>query len=284
MIDLHFHSTFSDGKFTPEELADKVDKIGLKAASLTDHDTTAGVKLFSDALADKDVEAIPGVELSVSPPDEASNMHIHMLGYYIDIENMALQEALEEVRDGRTSRNLKIIKKLNKLGFDITYDEVSAFAGEDVVGRLHFAYALMARKIVGQKQRAFDNYLGKGKPAYVERFRLRAEDSIRLIREAGGIPVLAHPITLGLGYNKLYDFISSLKDIGLVGMEVYYSEHKAKHIRDYLRIVDKLDLVATGGSDFHGEGNDILHLGVGFGNLNVPNDVVDKLKSRIYSQ
>lgn len=280
MIDLHFHSTFSDGKFTPKELAVKVDKIGLQAASLTDHDTTAGVKLFADALADKDSEAIPGVELSVEPPDEFSNMHIHMLGYYIDIENRALQDALEEVRDGRAARNLKIIKRLNELGFDITYDEVSAFAGEDVVGRLHFAHALMARKIVGHKQRAFDNYLGKGKPAYVERFRLRAEDSIRLIREAGGIPVLAHPITLGLGYNKLYDFISSLKDLGLVGMEVYYSEHKAKHIRNYLKIVDKLDLVATGGSDFHGEGNGILHLGVGFGNLHVPNEVVENLKSR----
>jgi len=281
MIDLHFHSTFSDGGFTPEELADKVKAIGLKAASLTDHDTTAGSEKFKNALEGTDIEVIPGVELSVTPPDENSNMNIHMLGYYIDIHNSALETALEEVRDGRESRNKKIIKKLNNLGFDITYDEVSAYAGEDVVGRLHFAYALIARKIVGQKQRAFDNYLGKGKPAYVERFRLTAADSIRLIREAGGVPVLAHPITLGLGYNNLYDFVSSLKDLGLVGMEIYYSEHKAKHIRDYLRIADKLDLIATGGSDFHGEGNDILHLGVGFGNLNVPDSVVDNLKAAI---
>ena len=281
MIDLHFHSTFSDGRFTPEELAEKVKAIGLKAVSLTDHDTTAGSENFKKALEATDIEVIPGVELSVTPPDANSNMNIHMLGYYIDINNSALQTALEEVRDGRESRNKKIIKKLNDLGFDITYDEVSAYAGEYVVGRLHFAYALIARKIVGQKQRAFDNYLGKGKPAYVERFRLTAADSIRLIREAGGVPVLAHPITLGLGYNNLYDFVSSLKDLGLVGMEIYYSEHKAKHIRDYLSIADKLDLIATGGSDFHGEGNDILHLGVGFGNLNVPDSVVDNLKAAI---
>jgi len=281
MIDLHFHSTFSDGSFTPEELADKVKVIGLQAVALTDHDTTSGTEIFRNALEGTDVEVIPGVELSVSPPDENSKMTIHMLGYYIDINNRALQTALEEVRDGRESRNKKIIKRLNDLGFDITYEEVSAYAGEDVVGRPHFAHALIARKIVSQKQRAFDNYLGKGKPAYVERFRLTAADSIRLIREAGGLPVLAHPITLRLGYNKLYDFVSSLKDLGLAGMEIYYSEHKAKHIRDYLRIADKLDLIETGGSDFHGEGNDILHLGVGFGNLNVPYSVVDNLKAAI---
>ncbi len=281
MIDLHFHSSFSDGRFTPEQLAEMVKSIGLKAASLTDHDTTAGLERFKNALEGTDVEFIPGVELSVTPPDENSTMNIHMLGYYIDINNSALQKALEEVRDGRESRNKKIIKKLNDLGFDITYDEVADYAGEDVVGRLHFAYALIGRKIVSQKQRAFDNYLGKGKPAYVERFRLTASDSIRLIREAGGLPVLAHPITLGLGYNNLYDFVSSLKDLGLVGMEIYYSEHKAKHIRDYLKIAEKLDLIATGGSDFHGEGNDILHLGIGFGNLNVPDSVADNLKAAL---
>jgi predicted metal-dependent phosphoesterase TrpH len=281
MIDLHFHSTFSDGSFTPEELAEKVQAIDLKAVALTDHDTTAGSERFKNALADSEIEVISGVELSVEPPDEDSKMTIHMLGYFIDNKNVALQEALEEVRDGRESRNKKIIQKLNNLGFDITYEEVAAYAGEDVVGRPHFARALIARKIVGHKQRAFENYLGKGKPAYVERFRLTAADSIRLIREAGGLPVLAHPITLRLGYNKLYDFVSSLKDLGLVGIEVYYSEHKSKHIRDYLKIADKLGLIATGGSDFHGEGNDILHLGVGFGNLHVPDSVVDNLKSSL---
>jgi len=166
------------------------------------------------------------------------------------------------------------------LGFGLTWDEVAAFAGEDVVGRPHFAQALLARKIVKDKDEAFDKYLGKGKPAYADRRRMTPEDSIRLICGAGGVPVLAHPFTLNLSLGALKKQVAELRDFGLGGIEVFYSEHTREMTNQYLNLAKDLGLVATGGSDFHGAMNPDVKLGSGFGSLNVPDDVVGQLRAR----
>ncbi len=276
MIDLHVHSTFSDGSLTPEELIGEAARAGLSAIALTDHDTTAGVPRFLEAAASCSMTAIAGVEISA----DVKVGTMHMLGYLLDPSNQTLIDRLKWLREGREARNAEILGKLNQLGFGLTWDEVAAFAGEDVVGRPHFAQALLARKIVKDKDEAFDKYLGKGKPAYADRRRMTPEDSIRLICGAGGVPVLAHPFTLNLSLGALKKQVAELRDFGLGGIEVFYSEHTREMTNQYLNLAKEVGLVATGGSDFHGAMNPDVKLGSGFGSLHVPDDVVAQLRAR----
>ena len=221
MIDLHIHSTFSDGSFTPSQLVKMALDSGLRGISLTDHDTTAGLKEFMKSAKEFLLPAIPGVEMSA----EVNKGTMHILGYYIDCDNKILANVLSEIRDGRHIRNKKILEKLQANGFDINWDEVLAFAGTEVVGRPHFAMALVKKGYVPSKEEAFNNYLAKGKIAYVDRFRLTPQKSIETILASGGLAVLAHPYTLELPLNILREAIRELKNYGLSGMEVYYSEH-----------------------------------------------------------
>jgi 3',5'-nucleoside bisphosphate phosphatase len=275
MIDLHIHSTFSDGSFTPEELIVEAARIGLSAIALTDHDTTAGIPRLMAAAASASLRAIAGVEISA----DVESGTMHMLGYLIDPENQTLMERLKWIREGREMRNAEILEKLNKLGLELTWEEVAAFAGEDVVGRPHFAQALLARHWVKDKNEAFDKYLGKGKPAYAERRRMTAEHSIQWIRKAGGVAVLAHPFTLNLSADALKKRVAELRDCGLGGIEVFYSEHTPRMTSQYLNLAGELGLVATGGSDFHGAMNPDIKLGSGFGSLQVPDEVVAQLSA-----
>ena len=276
MIDLHTHSTFSDGSLTPEELIQEAVRAGLSAIALTDHDTTAGVPRLMAAAASTSVRAIAGVEISA----DVKSGTMHMLGYMIDPENHTLIERLKWLREGREVRNAEILEKLNRLGFGLTWEEVAAFAGEDVVGRPHFAQALLARKLVKDKDEAFDKYLGKNKPAYADRRRMSPENSIQLIRGAGGIPVLAHPFTLNLSADALKKQVAELRDFGLGGIEVFYSEHTPPMTSQYLNLTKELGLVATGGSDFHGAMNPDVRLGSGFGSLQVADEIVSQLDAR----
>ena len=276
MIDLHVHSTFSDGSFTPEELIHEAVRVGLSAIALTDHDTTAGVPRLTAAATSTSVRAIAGVEISA----DVKSGTMHMLGYMIDPGNQTLIDRLKWLREGRETRNAEILEKLNRLGFGLTWEEVSAFAEEDVVGRPHFAQALLARNLVKDKNEAFDKYLGKGKPAYADRRRMTPENSIQLIRGAGGVAVLAHPFTLNLSAEALKKQVSELRDCGLGGIEVFYSEHTPQMVSQYLNLAKELGLVATGGSDFHGAMNPDIKLGSGFGSLHVPDEVVAQLCAR----
>ena len=276
MIDLHCHSTFSDGSLTPEQLVAEAAKIGLSALALTDHDTTAGVPRFLAAAAGTPVRAVPGVELSV---DCASGV-MHMLGYWMDLENPELLRQMEWIRDGRAMRNRSMLEKLNALGFSMTWDEVAAFAGEDVVGRPHFAQVMLRKGYAKDKNEAFDKWLGDGKPGYADRPRLTAEVAVALIRQAGVVAVLAHPFTLRVGKEAMLALLVELAGAGLGGVECYYSEHSADLIQDYLAMAKKANLVPTGGSDFHGEVSPGIKLGVGFGGLNVPDEVLGLLEAR----
>lgn len=273
MIDLHCHSTFSDGSLTPEELVAEAERIGLTALALTDHDCLAGLERFLAAGAGKRIRLVPGIELSV----DCAFGTMHMLGYWMRPDDPELNAQLEWVRDGRAMRNREILRKLNELGMAVTWDEVKAAAGDGVVGRPHFAQVMLAKGYAKDKGEVFDKWLGDGKPAYADRPRLTAERAIELIRGAGGVAVLAHPFTLRIGKESMAKLIAGLTAAGLGGMECYYSEHSADLTKEFLALAETNGLVATGGSDFHGEMSPGVSLGTGFGGLNVPDEVVDRL-------
>ena len=275
MIDLHTHSTFSDGSLTPEQLVREAERARLAALALTDHDSIGGLERFMEACAKSIVRGVPGVEISVDCDPSDATMHI--LGYFIDPANAELNDHVNRLRDGRRHRNEEILKRLNAMGLMLTMNEISAFAGENNVGRLHFAQALMARGYVRTTQEAFDKYLAKGKAGYANRLRFQPLGGVEMIRKAGGIAVLAHPFTLNLGKQALADCVRELVQGGLQGIEIYYPQHSPTLVRQYLDLAAQFHLVATGGTDFHGTPMPDVKLGRGFGVLDVPNTVLEQL-------
>jgi predicted metal-dependent phosphoesterase TrpH len=277
LIDLHTHSHFSDGSLTPEELVERAAGVGVTGLALTDHDTTEGLPSFLAACTAHGITGVPGVEISA----EWSHGTMHVLGYFMDPADAGLQAGLTRIRGGRAARNVQILAKLQELGTGITWDEVVAFAGSDVIGRPHFALALIQKGVVGNKQRAFSRFLAKGSPAYFDRFRLSPHDALALIRGAGGVPVLAHPNTLRATWAKLRRIVADLVDHGLGGIETYYSEHSPNTVERLGNMARDFDLVTTGGSDFHGSLNPDIEIGRGFGQLKVPNAVLEALREQI---
>jgi len=244
--------------------------------ALTDHDTTAGLARFLAAGAGRSVRCVAGVELSA----EHHPGTLHLLGYFIQPDSPALQRGLETLRAGRAERNQEILARLNALGVDLAWEDVLALAGGEVVGRPHFARALIARGRVADKEEAFDRYLARGQPAYVERFRLMPAATLQLIRAAGGVAVLAHPHSLKMGRKELRALVMELCAAGLEGLEVLYPEHAPDEVRQYRALARELNLVPTGGSDFHGVLSPDIQLGRGFGALRVPDDVLPRLEAR----
>ncbi|MDF7800740.1 PHP domain-containing protein [Pontiellaceae bacterium B1224] len=275
MIDLHTHSIYSDGTNTPAELVQMAEERGLKALALTDHDTVGGVIPLLDAAVDSTVEAVPGIELSA----ECERGTMHILGYYIDHTSEALLKKVDTVREGRDERNQEILKKLNKLGYRLMWSDVVEQAGADVIGRPHFAGALVDKKLVKNKKSAFDLLLAKGRPAYAERYRYSARECIELIHQAGGVSVLAHPATLYLPMDQLKGLVKGLAAIGLGGIEAHYAEHHPENINRFKGWAYEMGLVCTGGTDYHGKNTPDLNLGTGFGKLRVPDEVLDNLKA-----
>ena len=275
MIDLHSHSTFSDGSLTPEQLVREAERARISALALTDHDSIIGLERFMAACSKSIVRGVPGVEISVDCNPSDATMHI--LGYFIDPANAQLNEHINRLRDGRQHRNEEILKRLNAMGLMLNMNEISAFAGENNVGRLHFAQALMARGYVRNTHEAFDKYLARGKSGYANRLRFKPIGGVEMIRQAGGIAVLAHPFTLNLGKQALADCVGKLAQAGLQGIETYYPQHSPKMVRQYLDLAKQFHLIATGGTDFHGTPMPDIKLGRGFGALNVPNAVLEQL-------
>jgi len=270
------HSIFSDGTLPPEEIVAAAATARLTAVALTDHDTTEGLPRFFAAAQQHAVRGIAGVEISAEHHPGA----LHMLGYFFDPAHTGLQNKLAQLRAGRTERNQKILKHLQALGLELTWDEVHALAGGEVVGRPHFARALIARGHVKDKDEAFSKFLARGRPAYAERFRLSPADAIEMIRAARGVPVLAHPCSLKLGQKQLRALLLELRDAGLGGVEVHHSEHNPCQTRLYHRMATDLGLAMSGGSDFHGALMPDIRLGWGFGRLRVPDDLLPALEAR----
>ena len=274
MIDLHTHSTYSDGSDTPEQLVCRARRLGLAALALTDHDTLLGVPAFLDACRAQRLTGFAGVELSAEVP--AGTLHVVGLG--IDPACGELGEALGRLQDGRDWRNHRILERLQALGYALKWDEIAAFAGEDVVGRPHIAQAMIARGWVATVQEAFDRFLAKGAPAYVDRYRLTPQEALRLIRQAHGIAILAHPGTWLADPQQLEAGVGELKTAGLAGIEAYYTTHDPGQTIDYLRLAKRQGLLVSGGSDYHGiQARPDIELGTGTGMLQVPNTLLEPL-------
>ena len=274
--DLHMHSTHSDGTMTPRELVLQAKETGLSAVALTDHDTTSGMAEMQQAGRELDVRVLSGVEISV----EYAGKTVHMLGYCFDAAGESLQVALDELVRGRTERNHEIIRKLQSLGIDISYAEVVAESGGKVVGRPHFAAVMLRKGAVENRQQAFDEYLASGAKAYVDRLKFSPEDSVRMIREAGGVAVLAHPKFVRLQPDeKIDEVVERLVEAGLGGIECWYSMHSPEETNHYLEIARRFNLVVTGGSDFHGGAKPDIAMGTGLGDLCVPLSCADALEA-----
>ena len=278
MIDLHMHSTCSDGTFSPSELVRQVKAAGVTHMALTDHDTVAGLAEAREEAARQGVAFLGGLEISA----ELQPGTMHILGYGFDEGSAHLLERLEYVRRARRERNPKIIANLNGLGFEIRLEEVAAKAGGEVLGRPHFAQVMLDKGYVESTQEAFDKYLAKGKPAYMDKERLSPGESVSVIRSAGGVAVLAHPLQLkARSDEELEALIGGLVNAGLQGMECYYRNHTPEVTRNFLLLAKRFGLIPTGGSDFHGASRPHIHLGTGEGNLKVPMECWDSLVSRI---
>lgn len=254
LCDFHTHSTASDGRLTPTELVDEAARCGLDGLAITDHDTLAGVEEAAARASELGVLFIPAVELSV---DLHTGGSAHLLGYFPGADLSALCDPLSEIQkilqfivDGRNTRNPAIVQKFRELGFDITMEEVLDEAGDAVVGRPHIAAVLVKKGLIRSSEEVFNRYLGSGKPAYVDRRRLGDYKAVEIIRQAGGLPVLAHPKYIRT--ENLGALISSLADAGLAGLEVYYPDQGSKLISFLEEMSEKLNLLCTGGSDFHG--------------------------------
>ncbi len=275
-IDLHIHTTESDGTLTPSQVVRYAKEKGLKAVAITDHDTIHGNEEAIKEGISAGVEVIPGVEISV----DYSPGTMHMLGYFITTEDPILNEKLALLQDSRADRNPRIIEKLNKLGLSLTYDEVVQVSGGGQVGRPHMAQVLMKKGYTKSIKEAFDKYLGKGAPAYLDKFRLSAVEAITMITDAGGIPVLAHPFTLHLkSSDELDAVVKKLVNQGLQGLEVYYSEHDERKTSSYKLLAKRYNLAITGGSDFHGKNMKGIDLGTGRGKLKIPYTALENLKT-----
>ncbi len=275
MIDLHVHSRCSDGLLEPEALAEAAARAGLTAVALTDHDSVDGVARMRAAAGDS-VRVVPGVELDTD--HEPGTLHV--LGYFVDPEHPGLRRELARLRASREERLGGMLAALAGLGLEVTEADVRREAAGGVLGRPHVARALVARGAVRSEEAAFHRYLAKGRPAWVGRFTHSPAAAIALIRAAGGVAVLAHPKTLSLTPRALGEEVGRLAALGLGGIEVFYPDHNAVERRRFGRLAARFGLVATGGTDYHGELPGRPRLGVGHGDLRVPESVIEELRAR----
>jgi hypothetical protein len=278
-IDLHIHTTASDGTLAPSEIVARAIKLNLKAIAITDHDTLAG---SSEALANgipAELDFLTGVEISAAaPPFHHQSGSFHLLGYAIHLDDSALNQALEKLQAARKNRNPAIVSRLNELGIAMSLDEVREEAGEVQLGRPHIAQMLVKKGMVSSMDEAFDQLLGTGKPAYVDKYRIECSKAIDAIRGAVGIPVLAHPGLLNYESDgQLDELIGKLKQIGVQGIEVFYSQHTEDQIQLFTELARRYDLLMTGGTDFHGSIHPEIEMGSGKGDLNIPYELYQQL-------
>ena len=272
-VDLHTHSTYSDGSDSPAEIVTAAVAAGLEAVALTDHDNLNGILEATAAADTSDIELIPGVELSCEWP--SGGMHLIVL--WVEPSQGPLQDRLETLQEGRKLRNLELIEKLRGLDLDISYEEVAAEAGGTGIGRPHVAAVLVSKGVVDSIPEAFELYLAAGRPAYVERFRLPPEKAIELARASGAVPIIAHPHTLGMTGVNLDQELRRLAGHGLIGLECYYPEYQPDIRLELVERARDVGLVPSGGSDYHGSYKPGLQIGRGYGDLSVGREVWHEL-------
>lgn len=276
MIDLHIHSTASDGTFSPEETIYAAKKAGLTAISLTDHDSVAGIEQAQKTALQERVELIPGIEFS----SKKDHFDLHILGYFIDWKSQKLEQILTDLRQSRLKRAEKIVAKLNSLGFKLNLGEVKVKAKDGAIGRPHIALALVKKGLIPDVKTAFDLYLANGKPAYVEKKILSVKEVIYLIHELKGLAVLAHPGLIKATPERLKHLILELVNLGLDGLELYHPEHTDEQRAFFTALAQEHDLAETGGSDCHGLAKPT---GFNIGSLNIPDAILSELKNRLHT-
>lgn len=278
VIDLHLHSTFSDGALTPSELVARAAVKGVGAIALTDHDTVAGNAQALLAGAANGVKVIPGVEFSVI----MGVVTVHILGYGVETSGPRVEETLDMLRRGRDERLRVMVARLNDLGINIGSDEVRREAGGDIIGRLHIARVLVRRRFVQSVREAFSRYLARGAAAYAERPKLAPAEAMEMIGRMGGVAVLAHPGTIEReNPGMLESILETLIPLGLAGIECHYTSHSAEQTARYLETARAGNLLVTGGSDFHKPDPDGPEIGSGSGRLNVPLEALLELEKAI---
>ena len=278
-IDLHVHSTCSDGTDSPAVLVDKAVDKGLAAFALTDHDTTRGVKealLACENVNNKgyELEVIPGVEISTN----FDNTEIHVVGLFIDYNDNEFNSFLNKQLSSRDERNKQVCERFQNIGINITYEDMLKTYGDAVITRAHFADRLVAIGAVGDRNEAFDRYLGQGKPCFVPRAKVDPAEAIERIHQAGGIAILAHPVLYHLGNAQMNKLLDHMCSAGLDGIEAIYSTYKMGDELSIRRIASERNLLISGGSDYHGKNKPHIQLGTGMGHLFVPYELLDKMK------
>ena len=278
MIDLHTHSTVSDGSDPPERIPELAAEAGCSAVALTDHDSLAGLVAARKRAGELDVTLIPGCEVSCRSVGKGG---MHVLVYFVEDDDCPLSAELAHLRFDRHHRNIRLADKLASLGLPITYAEVVAEAGgEEGIGRPHFASVLVKAGAADSIQDAFDRFLANGRPGFVSKSRLEALDVARLATASGGVAVLAHPYSLELESADLAAVVGELAAAGFGGIEAIYGRYSPRQREDLCNLARRFDLVATGGSDHHGTIKPDLTVGTGRGDLKVPDQVLADLEAR----
>ena len=249
LVDLHLHTTASDGRLSPTELIHLLASQGLKQVAISDHDTTEGLaEAFAAAEEFPDMRIIPAIELSTDIPGD----EVHMLGYFLRHEDEELQKILREFRMGRLERGRMMVEKLATLGINIEWERVQEIAGEGSVGRPHIALAMVEKGYCKEPKDAFPEYLGRNGSAYVERSKMTPPEAVDMLIRFGAVPVLAHPAYL----NDMETTIAELAEAGIVGLEVHYAQFSPETVQQLAELADRYGLIPCGGSDYHGLGNE----------------------------
>lgn len=275
IIDLHTHTTESDGSFTPEELIEEAKRAGLSAIAITDHDTVSAIPKAMPAALKNQIELIPGIEFST----DYYGKEIHVVGLYIDITNEKLLKKIKEFKECRAGRNAVIIQKLQEEGFAITMEELTSENPDCVITRANIARFLYEHGMLPSIQTAFEKYIGDHCKCYVNRFKITPSEAVKLIKETGGIAILAHPLLYHMNDASLLKLILEMKEAGLDGIEAIYCTYSSKEERHMKALAQKNGLLISGGSDFHGSTKPKLALGTGYGKLHVPYTVLDAIKA-----
>ncbi len=280
-VDLHIHSTASDGSLSPAEILTLAQDLNLGAIAITDHDTIDGSKEAIALGIPPSIQFLTGVEISASPPPSfPCSGSFHLLGYSINLNDPALNNILSLLQESRKNRNPKILTLLSNMGIRLSLEEIRSGVGECQLGRPHIAQIMVKRGYVQSIDEAFERYLGRGRPAYVDKYRIDCNRAIEIITKAGGIPVLAHPVLLQMEHvEMLEDLVITLKKMGLKGIEVYYPEHTLDLVSHYIGMAHRHNLLITGGTDFHGAIKPEIKMGSGKGDLSIPYAVYEELIS-----
>lgn len=267
-IDLHLHTTASDGSFSPRQVVEEANNLGFKAIAITDHDTVDGLAVGRKAAETYGIELVPGVELNT----DYQETEVHVLGYYINEQQSEFAATLEELKAARRRRIKKMVAKLDQLGIELSWSKILSRAGDSALGRAHVAELLIEKGYAANWEAAFEEYIGRSAPGYVVREKLTPKQAIAVVKKAGGIPIIAHPGLIGDD-----SLLPQLIEWGAAGLEVYHSDHSAEDVARYRKFVKNNNLLMTGGSDCHGPDR---KQGVLLGQIKAPYYLLEKLKSR----